>query len=117
MQPLARATVNLYEGTNKIQSIQSAADGSFSFKLEINKLYTIEVIKDGLVGKKISFNTTMPDEEKGKWINEFSIGLVKYCDGVDYSALNEPVDIVKFDPKRRQYVSDKDYVGRMRPKD
>jgi tetratricopeptide (TPR) repeat protein len=116
MQPLARATANLYEGTNKIQSIQSAADGSFSFKLEINKQYTIEVVKDGLVGKKISFNTTMPDEEKGTWINEFSIGLIKYCDGVDYSALKEPVDIVKFDPKRRQYVSDKDYVSRMRPK-
>jgi len=116
MQPLARATANLYDGTNKIQSIQSAADGSFSFKLEINKQYTIEVVKDGLAGKKISFNTTMPDEEKGTWINEFSIGLIKYCDGVDYSALKEPVDIVKFDPKRRQYVSDKDYVSRMRPK-
>jgi tetratricopeptide (TPR) repeat protein len=116
MQPLSNATANLYEGTNKIQSIQTAADGSFSFKLEINKQYTIEVVKDGLVGKKISFNTTMPDEEKGKWMNEFSIGLVKYCDGVDYSALKEPVDIVKFDPKRRQYVSDKDYVGRMRPR-
>ena len=116
MQPLSSATANLYEGTNKIQSIQTAADGSFSFKLEINKEYTIEVVKNGLVGKKISFNTTMPDEEKGKWMNEFSIGLVKYCDGVDYGALKEPVDIVKFDPKRRQYVSDKDYVGRMRPK-
>jgi tetratricopeptide (TPR) repeat protein len=116
MQPLSNATADLYEGTNKIQSIQTAADGSFSFRLEINKQYTIEVVKNGLVGKKISFNTTMPDEEKGKWMNEFSIGLVKYCDGVDYSALKEPVDIVKFDPKRRQYVSDKDYVGRMRPR-
>ncbi len=116
MQPLSSATANLYEGTNKIQSIQTASDGSFSFRLEINKQYTIEVIKNGLVGKRISFNTTMPDEEKGTWMNEFSIGLVKYCDGVDYGALKEPVDIVKFDPKRRQYVSDKDYVSRMRPK-
>jgi tetratricopeptide (TPR) repeat protein len=116
MQPLAKATANLYEGTNKIQSIQTASDGSFSFRLEINKQYTIEVVKDGLVGKKISFNTTMPDEEKGKWMNEFSIGLVKHCEGVDYSVLNEPVDIVRFDPKRRQYTSDKDYVGRMRPR-
>ncbi len=116
MQPLARATANLYEGTNKIQSIQTAADGSFSFRLEINKEYTIEVEKDGLVGKRISFNTTMPDEEKGKWMNEFSIGLVKRCDGVDYSALKEPVDIVRFDAKRRQYTSDKEYVSRMRPK-
>jgi tetratricopeptide (TPR) repeat protein len=116
MKPLARATATLYEGTNKVQSIQTASDGSFSFRLEINRQYTIQLEKDGLVGKRISFDTHMPDEEKGKWMNEFSIGLVRFCDGVDYSILKEPVDRVKFDPKRRQYISDKDYVSSMRPR-
>jgi tetratricopeptide (TPR) repeat protein len=116
MQPLAKATANLYEGTNKVESIQTASDGRFSFRLEINKVYTIEIEKAGLVSKRISFNTTMPDEEKGSWMNEFSIGLVKNCEGVDYSALKEPVDKVKFDPKRREYVSDRDYVNSMRPR-
>jgi len=116
MKTLTRATANLYEGTSKVKSIQTGSDGSFSFRLEINKQYTIEVEKDGLISKRITFNTTMPDEEKGAWMNEFSIGLVKQCNGVDYSVLKEPVDRVGFDSKRREFVSDKDYVSKMRPR-
>jgi len=116
MQPLPRATANLYEGTTKIKSIETGSDGHFSFRLEINKEYTIEIEKQGLVSKRISFNTSMPDEEKGAWMNEFSIGLVKYCDGVDYSVLQEPVEKVKFVTKRREYISDKDYVNKIRPR-
>lgn len=114
MQPLSRATANLYEGSNKVKSVQTGSDGSFSFRLEMNKQYTIEVEKDGLVSKRISFNTSLPDEEKGTWMNEFSIGLVKKCNGVDYSVLNEPVDRISFDAKRREFVSDKNYVSGMR---
>jgi tetratricopeptide (TPR) repeat protein len=116
MKPLAKSTANLYEGTNKIKSVQTGTDGTFSFRLEINKLYTIEIGKEGLVSKRISFNTTMPDEETGTWMNEFSIGLMKHCDGVDYSALNEPVDRITFDAKRREFISDRNYVAGMRPR-
>jgi len=116
MEPLARATATLFEGTNKVKSVQTGSDGSFSFRLDINKQYTIEVEKDGLISKRISFNTQMPDEEKGTWMNEFSIGLVKPCAGIDYSILRQPVDRVSFDAKRREYVSDKDYVNSMRTK-
>lgn len=116
MEPLSRATANLYEGSAKVKSVQTGSDGSFSFRLDMNKQYTIEVEKNGLISKRISFNTTIPDEEKGTWMNEFSIGLVKKCDGVDYAVLNEPVDKVSFDIKRREFVSDKDYVTRLRPR-
>lgn len=116
MEPLPRATAKLYEGSNLVKTIQTGADGSFSFRLEVNKQYEIVLEKDGLISKKISFNTQMPDEEKGTWMNEFSMGLVKPCSGVDYSVLKEPVDRVSFDAKRREFVSDKDYVNRMRPR-
>jgi tetratricopeptide (TPR) repeat protein len=114
LEPLPRATINLYEGSNKIQTIQSNANGDFSFRLAANKQYDIEVEKSGLISKRITFNTSMPDEEKGTWINEFSIGLVKPCEGVDYSVLKDPVDMVAFDPKRREFLSDKEYVAKMR---
>ncbi len=114
MEPLGRATVNLYEGSVKIKTIQTGSDGSFTFRLDINKQYTIEIEKDGLISKRISFNTQMPDEEKGTWMNEFSIGLIKPCSGMDYSVLKQPVDQVKFDAKKREFVSDKDYASSMR---
>ncbi len=116
MEPLPGATANLYEGGSKIKSFKTGSDGSFSFRLEINKQYTIEIEKNGLVSKRISFNTTMPDEEKGAWMNEFSMGLLRNCSGVDYSILKEPVDKVSFDAKRREFVSDKVYVTGMRPR-
>lgn len=115
-KPLSGATATLYEGNTKLQTQQTGLDGSFSFKLDINKEYIISVEKNGLIGKRIHFNTALPEGEKGVWMNEFSIGLVRSCEGVDYSALKEPVDKVRFDPKKRGFVSDKDYVTRMRPR-
>jgi tetratricopeptide (TPR) repeat protein len=115
-KPLSGATATLYEGNTKIQSQSTGADGTFSFKLDINKEYIISVEKNGLVGKRIHFNTALPEGEKGVWMSEFSIGLVRSCDGMDYSALKEPVDKVRFDPKKRGFVSDRDYVTRMRPR-
>jgi len=116
MRPLAGATVNVYEGGIKIKTFRSGGDGSFTCVLASDKEYLIEVEKEGLVSKRISFVTQMPADEKGKWVNEFSIGLVKNCDGVDYSVLKEPVDRIRFDAKRREFFSDRDYVSRMRPR-
>jgi tetratricopeptide (TPR) repeat protein len=116
MAPLARATAVLYEGGTRLRSVQTSADGTFSFRLEINKVYTIVLEKEGLVSKRITFITTMPDAETGSWMNEFSMGLVKPCEGMDYSVLNEPVDKVSFDAKRREFLSDKEYVNRIRPR-
>ncbi len=49
MKPLSRATINLYEGSSKVKTIQADAEGSFSLRLDMNKQYTIEVEKNGLV--------------------------------------------------------------------
>jgi hypothetical protein len=113
--PLAAATATLYDGTTRVSSAKTSSDGRFVFRLEKNKTYTIEVEKDGLVSKSISFKTNMPDDVAGKWTSEFSIGLVRYCDGVDYSLLKQPVDIVEFDASRKEFSSNREYVSKMRP--
>ena len=114
--PLSNATATLYDGSTKVNSTQTGTDGTFSFRLEANKNYTVEVSKNGLVTKKISFNTTLPDEESGKWVSEFGMVMVRPCEGIDYSVLQKPVDIVKFNAKRRSFESDKDYNEQMMPK-
>ena len=91
MNPLGNATATLFDGNSRVSSVQTGSDGGFSFKLEANKLYTVEVSKDGMVTKKISFNTAIPDAESGIWVREFAIGLVVPCEGVDYSPLQKPV--------------------------
>ena len=115
-RPLSNASATLYEGNTKVNSTQTGTDGTFSFRLEANKNYTVEVSKNGLVTKKISFITTLPDEESGKWVSEFGMVMVRPCEGVDYSVLQKPVDIVKFNVKRRSFESDRDYNEQMMPK-
>jgi len=116
MDPLGNATATLFDGNSRVSSLQTGSDGSFSFKLEANKLYTVEVSKNGLVTKKISFNTAIPDEESGIWVREFAIGLVVPCEGVDYSPLQKPVDVIRFNQKQRDFESDKNYVEGMMPR-
>ncbi len=116
MEPLGRATATLYEDGRVVKKIQTGPDGSFSFRLEMNKQYVIEISKEQLMSKRISFNTTIPDEQKGTWVSEFSMGLVRYCEGVDYSVLDEPVDRVSFDVRQQKFVSDRNYVNAMRPR-
>lgn len=112
---LSGARATLYEGTNEVSAVNTSSDGRFKFTLQRNKTYTIEISKDGLVSKSISFKTNLPDDVTGIWTSEFSIGLVKYCDGVDYGLLRQPVDIVEFDPGRKEFVSNREYVAKMRP--
>ncbi len=49
------------------------------------------------------------------WVREFAIGLVVPCEGVDYSPLQKPVDIIKFNPRQRDFESDKKYVENRLP--
>lgn len=114
LQPLKGATVVLYENGKEINLIKTGADGIFSFELEPNKFYIVEVSKEGYISKRIAFNTKIPPDALGTWINEFSISVVKKCDGVDYSALKDPVDIVKFNEKKRDFDSDKDHLIKMK---
>ena len=114
MKPVSKATIELYDGNTKVKTLQTGAGGSFSFKLEMNKEYIVAVSKKGYVHKKIKFNTKIPDEELGIWVREFAIGLVEYCEGVDYSVLDEPVDVIKYSVRKKDFESDKTFVYKMK---
>ena len=116
MQPLNGATVTLYEGNSVVKTAHTGSDGMFDFKLEINKYYVVEVGKKNYISKRLAFDTKLPDEEAGIWVREFAIGVVKNCEGVDYSELSEPVDIIRFNNKKRDFESDRTYLSKMRSK-
>ncbi|MFO7658379.1 MAG: SpaA isopeptide-forming pilin-related protein, partial [Bacteroidales bacterium] len=116
MQPLNGAVITLYEGNTKINSVKTGSDGIFSFKLEINKYYVVEVGKDKYISKRLAFDTSLPEEEKGVWVREFAMSVVKSCDGVNYSALTDPVDVIKYNAKRKDFESDNAHLSKMRSK-
>jgi tetratricopeptide (TPR) repeat protein len=116
MQPLNGATATLYEGNTVAKTARTGSDGMFSFKLEMNKYYVVEVGKTNYISKRLAFDTSLPDEETGVWVREFAISVVKNCEGVDYSALKDPVDVIKFNTKSKDFDSDRAYLSRMRSK-
>jgi len=110
MDPLENATVELYEGNKKVDAITTPRNGRFEFYLNKNKTYTVVVSKDGYVSKQIMFITDMPDGVTGKWTAEFAIGLLKPCEGVNYSLLEKPVDKISFHERKNEFVSSRDYT-------
>ena len=116
MKAVSNAIVTLYENNTEISSVKTGSSGFFTFKLEMNRDYTIEVAKKGYVQKRIRFITNIPDEETGIWVREFAIGLVKYCEGINYSILNEPVDVIKYSVNRKDFDSDKTFVYKVKPR-
>ncbi len=116
MKPVSNAVVTLYEGNSKIKSVKTGSGGLFSFKLDMNKDYIVEVAKEGYVAKRIRFITKIPDEVTGSWVREFAVGLVKYCDGVNYSVLNDPVDVIQYSLRRQDFDSDKTFVYKVKPR-
>lgn len=116
MKPLSGATVTLYEGSNKIKSQVTGEKGEFEFKLDLNKEYTIKVSKKNFVSKRIKFVTKVPEDVSGVWKRGFAMGLFPVCEGVDYSILDNPVDVVTYDTKKGDFESDKNYARNMRGK-
>lgn len=115
-KPLAGALVAIWNGDSMFDSLETNKKGKFVYRLDINNQYTIIFSKNGLASKRLAFNTTIPGGESGFWINEFAIELIKLCDGIDYSILNEPIDNIEFDEKSFVFVSNMDYMVEILPK-
>lgn len=57
---LKNVTVNLYEGNTKLKTENCSK--KFEYTLVLEKYYTIEIIKDGFISKKIAISTIKGDK-------------------------------------------------------
>ena len=114
MSPIENAKVTLSKDGREIQTVYSDRKGQFKFRLDINSEYMIVINKQGLLPKKIAFNTEIPAEINGQWTMEFAMSLFPGCPGVNTSVLDDPVDRVKFSTNKADFISDEGYVRNMR---
>jgi tetratricopeptide (TPR) repeat protein len=109
--------VVLYNEGKAIESmVTSKSDGSFSFKLELNKVYKIEASKPRMCTKFIEFDTHVQSTEKWKLTQAFSFYLFELCDGMDLSVLNDPIVKIHHNSQNGYFEEDKAYNAVMRPK-
>ncbi|MFW5657206.1 MAG: hypothetical protein ACOC0C_06270 [Bacteroidota bacterium] len=112
--PLPNATLRLFLDGKEIDKLITGENGEYHFELEYNKEYTLEISKDGLITKRIKYNTTMPPKFKGGWWVGIPINLYEICDNIDATVFEEPVAIVEFNERRKEYQANPDHDNLMR---
>lgn len=112
---LKDAQAALFEEGVKIKAAVTTDKGEFSFDLGMNKNYSIEISKPGMVTEKISVKTHIPASLKGEssWFLSTSVSMLDMIDGLNTSVLNDPVRTIKYYPDLDDFKSDKDYAAKM----
>ena len=115
-KPIAGATVKLYENNNQIKSTTTKSSGEFQFFVDYNSYYIVEVSKPGMVTKKIAYDTQLPEGSEGVWGVGFPISLFEGCPGVNTSAMDKPIGLIKYNERKRELEGDEDYRRNMQAK-
>jgi len=93
-------------------------DHSFSFKLQRDSYYTIEVSKPGYFTRSISISTKLPKEVSIKpfFIFEFEVEMPKQTTVIDDYYLDFPIALIDYDIKKGVFVSHGKYTNNIKNK-
>ena len=105
--PIDGVVVKLYKENEELhwEEITSVVyhEHSFSFNLNRNTYYTVEVSKNGYVTRSVGISTSLPDNViigGVKFTFEFELELFKEKKNVDDYYLNFPVALIKYNETR-----------------
>lgn len=113
MSPAREVKIQLFNNKKLEKEIVTDFKGEFEFKLDTGTYYTVVFSKPGYVQKKLAYNTKVPNSESTIWTNDCAVSMVKYCEGVDVSALDNPIDEIKYHERSRSFKSDNEYTRKM----
>jgi hypothetical protein len=85
-------TINLYEDNNLVSSDKWAK--KFSYDLDLERYYTLELVKEGFIAKRVAISTFEGD--KGAEPFMFVMELLKKREGVDESDLDFPSALIEY---------------------
>ncbi len=121
--PIDGAVVKLYKENEELEwdEVTSIAyhNHDFSFDLNANSYYTIDVSKPGYVSRSIVVLTALPDEnlkDDEKYDFKFVVELFKENKGVDDFYLDFPVALIKYNKKTDQFEMNLKYTNHIKEK-
>lgn len=106
---LGGATVKLFEKGTLVSTQNTSVDGIVSVQMSPNSEYVIEISKQDYVTKMFSINTKIPNYEKRTFEYSSAVGLFKPCEGLDVTALQNPVLKLIYDEFKRDFIPDPGY--------
>lgn len=98
-------TINLYEENNLVSSTKWAK--KFSYDLKLQSYYTLELVKDDFIPKRIAISTFEGD--KGAEPFMFVMELIKKRPGVDDSEMDFPSAIIEYKKTKGEFNFNSDY--------
>jgi len=120
---LEGAVVTLYKGGSVAQQVSTSSNGKYSFSLEPNQDYIIQVTKPGHITKKISCSTKGLSDEQIKDYNGSSgakadVGIFEMPKDPNLAAqinsiLSKPIAKLYFDPVKENIDFDQAYTNSM----
>lgn len=111
--PLKKVYVRVYSDGAQEFFKTTKGNGAFSFKIERDKVYTVEFVKKYLVTKTVQVDTrNMPDDIDGVpfFGLELEIDLFPYLNGLDYSVFKKPLGKAKYSKPLNNFSWDKKYA-------
>ncbi len=111
-KPLENASIIIYDGNNKITNLRTPSNGKFSFKLEFEKSFNVEITKAGMVIKKFAFDTKLPEDVSKKVVFtfDFAVALFPKYDYIDMSILEKPLAIIMYQKKYDAFFYEYNYA-------
>ena len=111
------ATVRLYKENEIVKTFETPKNGKFEMELDLGSYYTIEVEKDGYVGKRIGINTVSDIEMMKMQYLPYGVDIHltskdEYV-GVSTDILDYPFALVSYDHKDRMFLHDEGYTEGM----
>lgn len=121
--PIDGVVVKLYKENEELhwEEITSVVyhEHSFSFNLNKNTYYTVEVSKNGYVTRSIGISTALPDNVViggVKFTFEFELELFKEKQNVDDYYLDFPVALIKYSEANQVFEYDTKYTKHIKSK-
>ncbi|MEM7291745.1 MAG: hypothetical protein AAF412_15480 [Pseudomonadota bacterium] len=110
------ALINVYDGNKLVNQFQTEKNGRFQLLLHTDKYYTIEVIKDNYVTKRVAFDTDMGNRRIDIPVYECDLDIVPQAlfAGIDIDDLDFPMAIVSYDQGSRTFGHNEVYTSQMR---
>ena len=103
-------TVKLYEQNELISTKKWSK--KFDYELEMEKYFTMELIKEGFISKRIAISTFEGD--KGAEPFMFVMELYKSREGIDESELDFPAAIIEYKKNKGEFSFNVPYTKKIK---
>ncbi|TND10608.1 MAG: hypothetical protein FD123_250 [Bacteroidetes bacterium] len=115
------AEIILYLGNKEISRQSYTPKEKFLFLLEQNNVYTLEVIRAGMITRYIRIDTSLPDDavptkSKELYYFDFELSMLKESQIVVNPYADLPIALIRYDKKRKAFDYNKDYTADIKKK-